>query len=150
MWFLWSHCEERTNEIILRMVEAQITQGSLWHQSRHLKDSCDSTHYIHLEATTKDVLWPLLYLESPIYTASKCTKPILAGQCTQEALQEEHLPFHPNIHTYCCSLCIFLCYNKHIFNHHQNIDPLSSNLDLLSLRICSAGLHISRDVCAQR
>ena len=147
---LWSHFEERTNEIVMRMVEAQMNQRSLWHQSRHLKDSCDSTHYTHLEATTKDVLWALLYLDSPIHTASKCTKSIWAVQCTQEVLQEEHLPFHPNIHTYCCTSCIFWCYNKHISNHHQNIDLLSSNLHLLSLMICSAGLHIPRDMCEHR
>ena len=98
----------------------------------------------------RDVLWALLYLDRPVHTGPRWTQPIWAGHCNQEVLQEENLPFHPNIHTYCCSLCIFLCYNKHIFNHHQNIDALSSNLHLLSLRICSAGLHISKDICEHR
>ena len=106
---LWSHFEERTNEIVLRMVEAQKTQGSLWHQGRQLMESCDSAHATHPEATTKNVLWALLYRDSPVHTEPKCTQPIWAGQCTQEDLKEENLPFDSNIHTYCCTSCIFWC-----------------------------------------
>ena len=48
------------------MVEAQMTQGSLWQQGRQLKDSCDYMQATHPEVTTKDVLWALLYLDSPL------------------------------------------------------------------------------------
>ena len=69
----------------------------------------------------KDVLWALLYLDSPVHRAPRGTQPNWAGHCTQEDFQEEYLPFHPNIHTYCCSSCIFWCYNKHISKHHQTL-----------------------------
>ena len=131
-------------------LEAQMTQGSLWHQGRQLKDSCDSTHTTGSEATTKDVPVSLTLPSWPsshsIYVNSTCL-----GRALHTAeLAGENLPFHPNTHTYCCSSCIFWCYNKNISIHHQNIDPLSSNLHLISLRIYSTGLHISGDICEHK
>ena len=148
--FCMSNSEERMNEILLKMVEAQMTQGSLWPQGRQLKESCNSTHTTGPESTTKDVLvshtLPRRSGSHSIYVNSNS----LRRAKHTEGLHEENLPIHPNNHTYCCSSCIFWCYNKHISNYHQNTDPLLSNLQLLSLRICSPGLHISRGICEHR
>ena len=41
----------------------------------------------------RDVLWALLYLDSPVHTAPRWTQPIWAGHCTQEDLGRSTCPF---------------------------------------------------------
>ena len=57
--YLWKllglHREEKTTDIFPRMLESQMIPGSLWHQSRHLKEFCISMHIAGPDATTSDV-----------------------------------------------------------------------------------------------
>ena len=114
---LWGEDEWNRSEVVrgtddsrVIMTSRKAAQGLLRLHARH------SSRGHH-----KDVLWALLYLDSPVHRAPRGTQPNWAGHCTQEDFQEEYLPFHPNIHTYCCSSCIFWCYNKHISKHHQTL-----------------------------
>ena len=49
------HREEKTTDIFPRMLESQMIPGSLCHQSRHLKDLCNSMHIAGPDATTSDL-----------------------------------------------------------------------------------------------
>lgn len=51
-----SRREERTTDIFPRMLEAQMTPGSLCHQGRHLKDLCNSVHITPTDAPTSELL----------------------------------------------------------------------------------------------
>ena len=51
-----SEHEERTIDIFLRMIEVQMTPGSLCHQGSNLKDLCNSRYITGTDATTSDLL----------------------------------------------------------------------------------------------
>ena len=62
---LCSHCEEKTYDIFLRMLEAQMKPGSLWHQGRQFRATHNSIHVTGPEATKMMLLWALLYTGRP-------------------------------------------------------------------------------------
>ena len=51
-----SEHEERTTDIFPRMIEVQMTPGSLCHQGSNLKDLCNSTYITSTDVTTSDLL----------------------------------------------------------------------------------------------
>ena len=74
--FWGSHHEERTTDIFWKMLESQMTPGTLCLQGRHLKELCNSMHISGTEITTSDLL---LRLSQPrqlrlkgIYINSTC------------------------------------------------------------------------------
>lgn len=61
------------------LLEAQITQGSLWHQDRQLKDPCNSIDITGPDATTNNVHVSLTLPTPGAFTGSLCQKH-LGGQ----------------------------------------------------------------------
>ena len=51
-----SHWEQKTNKIIPKISEQQISSGLLWNQNWQVMDTCNSTHINVTEATTNNVL----------------------------------------------------------------------------------------------
>ena len=79
---LCSHCEEKTYDIFLRMLEAQMKPGSLWHQSRQFRATRNSIQVTGPEATTNDVIVSFTLHRQADHRESTWTTPEWARCCT--------------------------------------------------------------------
>lgn len=92
---LCSHCEERTADIFRRMLEAQMTLGSLWHQGRQFRATHNPIHVTGPEATTNSLIVSLTLHRQAINRESKWTAHDWAGHCTQQVSKGKDTPCVP-------------------------------------------------------
>ena len=92
-----SHWEQKTNEIIPRISEQQISQGLLWNQNWQVMDTCNSTHITGTEATTNNVFVSLTLPRQAQFIESMWTAPDWVGHCTRQGSKGKDRPCVPFI-----------------------------------------------------
>lgn len=86
-----SHCEERTTEICLRMLEAQMTPWSLWHQGRRSRTPAIPPTSLVQGPPQMMLLWVLLSPDRCIHRESTSTAPGWAGHIEQCGLEVDDI-----------------------------------------------------------
>ena len=86
-----SHREESTTDIFWKMLESQMTPGTLCLQGRQLKELCNSMHISGTEITTSDLLVRLSLPVRSVYRGFMTTAPAWEGHGIQIGLELENL-----------------------------------------------------------
>lgn len=150
LWkILCSHCADSTSEIMLRKPQPMLTPPGQYDikAGSSVKPNNPSPSLVQ-SFTTNVVLWALHHPFREQYTNCMWTAPGWAGHSTQQSFGWKIVLSHPHPHI---SLLIISWFcNKDSPISLEIMDRLSSKMHLFSLRIVSAALQVSGEICEHR